>query len=141
MRHLLASFLLLFGLHGSARAADAFNAPDAQQMRAVVQAQLDAFAAGDAAAAFAHAAPGVRQMFGTPEAFMAMVRSGYAVVVRPASVQFHAPRQVDGQWILPVQMVDAAGATWGVLYHLQQQPDGAWRISGCEVVRRPGRMA
>ncbi len=48
---------------------------------------------------------------------------------------------VQWAWMLPVQMVDAAGATWGVLYHLQQQPDGAWRISGCEVVRRPGRMA
>jgi hypothetical protein len=142
MRHLLLRWLLpaLLACASAASAnAESVSAGDAQQMRAVIQAQLDAFAAGDADAAFAQATPELRRLFGSPEAFMAMVSSGYAVVLRPAAVRFLAPRQVGGETLQPVDMTDAAGAAWAVLYQLKRQPDGAWRISGCEVLRLPGR--
>ncbi len=67
------------------------SAADMRTARAVVQAQLDAFAADDAPRAFSLAAPGLREVFGNADRFMAMVRSSYPVVYRPASVAFLVP--------------------------------------------------
>ena len=44
----------------------------------------------------------VRETFGSPENFMDMVRSSYAVVYRPKSVIFDAPVVLDGELIQPV---------------------------------------
>ena len=113
---------------------------DASAIRIVVEAQLKAFAADDAGAAFAQAAPSIRSMFGTAEQFMAMVRAGYPVVYRPASVLFLAPVQVQGQTVQGVQMTDAGGALWLAVYSLERQPGGGWKISGCNVQPQSGRM-
>ena len=79
------------GWVGAAGPADV-AAADARRVRSVVQAQLDAFAAGDAARAFTYAAPAIREMFGTAERFMEMVERRYAPVIRPASVTFLVPQ-------------------------------------------------
>jgi hypothetical protein len=33
---------------------------------------------------------------------------------------------------------DEAGADWLALYTLEKQPDGAWRITGCQLTKAPG---
>lgn len=122
--------------------AAALSASDTRGVRAAVQGQLDAFAADDAAGAFSFAAPNVRQRMGTAQQFMAMVRSGYPVVYRPASVAFLIPDQLpDGTVVQRVQMTDARGDAWLATYTLQRQPDQAWRITGCEVQPNKGRVA
>jgi hypothetical protein len=114
-------------------------------IRAVVQAQLDAFAKDDADAAFSFAAPNIRRMMGSAQAFMAMVRSGYAVVHRPASVMFLKARWLEGQAneggevVQAVQMTDAKGSAWLAIYRLQRQVDQTWRISGCVLVANEGK--
>ena len=113
----------------------------AQGMRAVVEAQLAAFADDDAERAFSYAAPVIREMFGTPERFLSMVRAGYPVVYRPAAVTFLTPHRLDGQWIQGVHMTDATGALWLAVYRLEQLPDRSWRISGCDVRPASGKMA
>ena len=50
--------------------AEPVSADDAKAVRAVVEAQLEAFAADDAKKAFSYAAPSIRKMFGTPERFI-----------------------------------------------------------------------
>jgi hypothetical protein len=117
------------------------TAADEKTVRAVVQAQLAAFAKDDAAKAFSFAAPNVRKAVGTAEAFIAMVRRDYPVVYRPASVAFLKPEGKDGQVIQRVQMADAQGTSWLAVYSLQQQGNKAWRITGCAVVENKGRMA
>ena len=84
------------------------SAPEAAAVREVIEAQLDAFKRDDAQRAFSFAAPGIRQMFGTAENFLQMVRSSYAVV-------------------------------WIALYAMERQPDGSWRINGCQLARLAGR--
>ena len=84
-------------------------------------------------------APSIRERFGTPETFMAMVRTGYPVVYRPQSVQFEAPAVVDGEVIQPVRMTDADGQAWIAFYPMQRQADGAWRINGCQLERLRGQ--
>ena len=118
----------------------AVSAADAKDVRAVIEAQLDAFAADDAIRAMSYAAPPIRQMFGTAENFIGMVRQGYPVVYRPASVTFLKPEMIEGELIQSVQMTDAGGQVWLALYQMQRQGDRSWRINGCQVVASRDRV-
>ena len=128
----------LLGTAGLARAADV-SRKDAADIRAVVQAQLDALAVDDADRAFSFAAPGIRKMMGSAKNFLDMVRSGYPVVHRPATVAFLKAEFQGSEVIQAVQMTDAKGVAWLAVYNLQRQPDKSWRISGCAVVPNEGR--
>lgn len=112
---------------------------DAKAARALIEAQLAAFARDDANQAFSFAAPAIQTMFATPERFLAMVREQYPVVYRPAAVSFLQPEWIDGQLIQRMQMADAAGAPWIVVYQLERQADRSWRIAGCVAARAQGR--
>ena len=139
MRRLLAILFGLLLLAAQARAADVPDG-DAKGARAVIQAQLKAFAADDAKSAFTFATPQLREMFGSPENFMAMVRRSYPVVYRPASVAFLKP-DLDGDAVTQgVHLTDASGRLWLALYRLERQPDMRWRISACQVVEARGQV-
>jgi hypothetical protein len=120
--------------------AEGVSAEDTTAVRSVVEAQLAAFAADDAQRAFSYAAPAIREMFGTPDRFMEMVRTGYPAVYRSASVIFLNPEQVEGRIVQAVQITDAEGSLWLAVYSLERQPDKAWRISGCDVRPSSGKM-
>lgn len=121
-------------------AQSAVSPEDARAVREVIEAQIDAFRKDDAARAFSLATPGIREKFGSPENFMDMVRSSYAVVYRPASVAFEAPVAIDGQIVQPVRMTDAEGRAWLAVYPMQRQPDGSWRTNGCQLGRLSGQQ-
>jgi hypothetical protein len=131
LRSLLVG-LCLAGLAAASPAAE-LSADDATAIRAVVSAQLEAFAQDDGPRAFALATDAIRERFGTPEAFMDMVRAGYPVVYRPRSVQFEPPKVIDGEVIQPVRMSDADGEQWVAFYPMRRQADGLWRINGCQL--------
>jgi hypothetical protein len=137
LRLLLAGLALVAQLAG---AAD-LTRDETRAIRAVIQAQLDAFEADDAKRAFSYASPGIQQQFGTAEHFMAMVRGQYAVVYRPASVSFLQPQRIDGQVTQGVRMTDATGAAWLVVYLMEQQRDRSWRIAGCQAAQTAARTA
>jgi hypothetical protein len=113
---------------------------EARALRAVIEAQLDAFRRDDAARAFSYAAPGIQATFGSAENFMAMVRTQYAVVYRPASVQFEGLLLSEGDVVQAVRFTDAGGQAWLALYPMQRQADGTWRIAGCYLQRASGRQ-
>src|SRR5687768_15922595 len=54
----------------------------------VIEAQLKAFQADDGARAYSYAAPGVKRIFPSVDAFMSMVESGYLPVRRPKRYSF-----------------------------------------------------
>ncbi len=135
---LLALLWLLSAWPGQAAAA--LSAREETNVRAVIQAQLKAFAADNARAAFALATPALQTRFGTPETFMAMVRSSYPVVYAPGHVAFLKPEVQQGEVIQRVQMTDQQGKAWLAVYSLQQQKGKDWRISGCVVVESRGRL-
>ena len=132
--------LLLAAAPLLATAQSAVSPDDARAVREVIEAQLDAFRKDDAARAFSLAAPGIREKFGSPEIFMDMVRSSYAVVYRPRSVTFEAPLGVDGQIVQPVRMTDDEGRGWIAIYPMEHQPDGSWRTNGCQLGRLGGQQ-
>lgn len=120
---------------------------DTRAVRQVVQAQLDAFAADDADRAFSHASSAIRAQFGDATTFMTMVRRGYPMVVRPASVAFFQPQTDDAaNTATPlvrqdVQLRDREGRLWIATYALERQPGGGWRIGGCVVRADSGKSS
>ena len=123
-----------------AAAQGAVSPDDARAVRAVIEAQLEAFRDDDAVRAFSLATPGIREKFGSPENFMKMVRRAYAVVYRPESVAFEAPVVIDGRIVQPVRMTDAEDRAWLALYPMERQPDGSWRTDGCQLGRLGGQQ-
>jgi hypothetical protein len=109
----------------------------AAAVRAVIERQLDAFRRDDAEEAFSYATPGIREMFGSAANFLTMVRASYAAVYRPRSVAFREVYVVHGEARQVVALVGPDGQPVNAVYHLQRQPDGAWRINGCVLVE-PG---
>jgi hypothetical protein len=118
--------------------AQAIAPEDARAVRAVIQAQLDAFQKDDAERAFALATPGIRETFGDAGTFLEMVKRSYAVVYRPKSVQFEEPVLVEGELVQPVSLTDADGRAWIAIYPMHKQPDGSWRTNGCQLARHAG---
>jgi hypothetical protein len=110
-------------------------------VRAVIQAQFDAFAADDAQRAFSYATPQLRQVFGSADRFIEVVRSAYPVVYRHATVAFLKPERADGSLVQGVHLTDERGVLWLALYRLERQRDKSWRISACQLLPTPGRVA
>ena len=120
--------------------APAITPDDARAVRVVIQAQLNAFRRDDAALAFSYAAPGIRANFGSAENFMEMVRTQYAVVYRPARVEFESLLVSEGDVVQAVRFTDANGQAWLALYPMQREADGTWRIGGCYLQRAAGKQ-
>ena len=133
---LLAALLSVTSLFAAAQ--QAVPPEDARAVRAVVEAQIEAFRRDDAAQAFSLATPGIRERFGDADTFLEMVKVAYAVVYRPQSVNFEAPQVIDGELVQPVHLTDAQGRAWIAIYPMQRQPDGSWRTNGCQLVRFAG---
>jgi hypothetical protein len=136
-RSLLCALLLFVA---AASPAAEVSKEDAAAIRKVISEQIDAFRRDDGPRAFSFATAGIRAQFGTPEVFMEMVRSQYAVVYRPKSVQFQPPEIVDGQVVQPVRMTDAEGQTWLAIYPMLREA-GVWRTNGCLLHRLQGTQA
>ena len=130
---------------GPGTAEPVVSTEDARAIRQVIEAQLAAFRADNAERAFSYASPSIRAMFGSADSFIAMVRGGYPVVYRPASVSFMLPETAagatPGEVIQRVRMTDGGGAAWLAIYSMQRQPDRRWRINGCVATRDAGRTA
>lgn len=138
MRTLVA--LLFAGvLLGPAQAADETARSEA---RATVQRQIEAFRTDDAATAYAQAAPAIQGLFPSPDSFIAMVKKGYGPVYRARSFSIDRVEEADDDSLaLGVKLQDQDGVDWMALYSLEKQADGAWRISGCHLVKAPGSSA
>ena len=136
----IAFWLALAGLSFIPATATAkVPAADARAIQQVVQAQLNAFSKDNAELAFSLAAPEIKEMFGTADNFMQMVRTGYPVVYRPASVTFLQPEFAALEVVQSVQLTDSQGNAWLATYKMQRQKDKSWRIAGCVVVAERGQ--
>jgi hypothetical protein len=123
----------------------AFSTPAAAQDGAAIQStirsQLEAFKADNGDAAYSYAAPNVKRIFPTVDAFMAMVKQAYQPVYRPRSYSFGQLETKGGTLTQRVEIVGPDGDYWTALYSLERQPDGSWRITGCSLVKSEGSNA
>jgi hypothetical protein len=136
MRLLLALALLV----GLTAPAAAFTDADRTAVEGVISRQLDAFLADDAETAYSFAAPNIKARFPNEAIFMEMVRQGYAPVYRPASRAFGELKEIDGGLAQSVDILDGNGEEWTAVYTLERQPDGSWKITGCYLMKKPGRV-
>jgi hypothetical protein len=129
MRALVPVLAFLIGLAAPALADEVATA------QGVIRAQEQAFSRDDAAAAYSHAAPEIRQIFPQADIFMQMVRQSYAPVYRHKSFEFGEARSAGGHIAQRVHIVDDNGEAWEAMYTLELQPDGSLKITGCSLLR------
>ena len=142
MRHLTTSAILtVFATVALVLGPSTAEAQDAATLKSVIERQIAAFQAGDNAAAYSFAAPGIKRMFPDPDQFIDMVRRGYQPVYNPASVSFGELRITARGPVQEVFVTDASGREWLALYSFEEQPDGTWKISGCRLTASPGASA
>lgn len=108
---------------------------DRAAIERVIRDQLAAFARDDGPAAYALAAPSLRRLFPTVEIFMRMVERAYPPVWRARAAVFRDLVVENGQPVQRVLLTGQDGRVWLALYRMERQPDGAWRIAGCTLVR------
>lgn len=143
MRRAVLGLALLFAVLASvvvpsparADALAAVSAADRVEIRRVIEAQLAAFRRDDGPGAFDFASPAIRRMFGTPDAFMRMVRQGYRPVYRPREVSFLDMVDVDGYPAQRVFLLGPDGDPVVAVYAMERQADGTWRIAGCALTK------
>ena len=112
-------------------AESALRAAEWQSIKGVIGEQLAALKAGDGTKAFAHAAPGIRQQFGTAENFLAMVRAAYGALIAARYTEFLEGAVIEGRVIQPMRLVAPDNTVQVALYTMQKQRDGRWKIAGC----------
>jgi hypothetical protein len=110
----------------------------AASSRAIVERQFDAFQRDDGQAAYALAAPTIKQMFDDADHFMAMVRDHYAPVYRHRSAEFGAFKEEGDEASLEATLVDNDNVVWTALYSFRRVPNGDWLISGCVLAKAEG---
>ena len=103
----------------------------ATSSRAIVERQFDAFQRDDGQAAYALAAPTIKDMFSDADHFMAMVRDHYAPVYRHRSADFGAFKESGDDASLEATLVDNDNVVWTALYSFRRVSNGDWLISGC----------
>lgn len=110
-------------------------------IRQVIAQQIDAFRNENHATAFGLAAPQLQDQFGTPDAFIAMVRVHYRPVYRAQTFDFTgAAKAVAAHREMRIQRVfitDDRGSAHQARYIMQKQPDGSWKIAGCYLLESP----
>ena len=111
------------------------SADDVAAAQSIIREQEHAFGRDDAAAAYSHAAPEIRQLFPQADIFMQMVQQGYPPVYRHKSFEFGEARSAGGRIAQRVHIVDDNGEAWEAMYTLEQQPDGSLKITGCSLLK------
>lgn len=129
MRILLAALTSLF-LSIAAIAGEA----EIQGAQSAIDGQMKALLADDGAAAYDFAAPNVKRIFPTVDAFMNMVTSGYAPVRRPKNYAFGKVEEMGaGKIVQQVLLVGPDGKDYEAVYTLELQPDGRYLITSCSL--------
>ncbi|TVP73227.1 MAG: DUF4864 domain-containing protein [Rhodobacteraceae bacterium] len=129
MRHILLSCLLALALAAPAKAQQ-------DPIQQVISDQIAAFLADDLEAAFGHASPAIKGLFGTPERFGQMVQGGYPMVYRPSEVIMLDQSRENGQAEQRVMLRDAAGRLHVLAYAMIETSQG-WQINGVRILRAP----
>ena len=129
MRLALAAILAML-LSANSLAGEA----EVSSAQSTIDRQLKAFQANDGALAYSFAAPSIKRIFPTVEAFMGMVTQGYAPVRRPRSYSFGKVQEMSPTAIVQqVILVGPDGKTYEAVYTLEMQADGTHLITGCSL--------
>lgn len=140
-----AAFLALSALGQPAWADRPASQAEAAGILKAASSQMLALERGDARALFEGASPEVRAQYGTPESLLAVAAKAWPVRPGMRQATFHPPAIVEGAGVVPdstavqaVNVVGLDGRAWVVVFALELQPDGEWRISGAVAAEAGG---
>jgi hypothetical protein len=136
MREIFALAMMLFGL-----AVPTLAQTDETPWQDVVTGQIEAFRAGDGAAALVFAGAGFRTQFdGKPEAFIAAIgAAGYGPIVQSRSHSFGTFERVSETSVLQVvQLVGAKQSLYEAVYQLEDEAGQGWRVQGVVLRKQAG---
>ncbi len=138
-----ALFAVLMWHSISAFSAESFwpTAKEWAEIRGVIQSQLDAFQQDDDAAAYALAAPSVKERFPSAEAFSKMVRNRYTPIYNPREVKFLTPSIVQGRIMQGLQFLSEENQLFLAMFTVERQSDKTWKIKACELMPVESRTA
>lgn len=137
---IIAALLLALTFAGAALAEGPSEA-DSGAIQGTIRSQLEAFKADDGEAAYSYAAPNVKAIFPTADAFMTMVKRAYQPVYRPKSYTFGKLEEKSGSVTQSVEILGPDGDYWTAVYTIARQGDGSWKITGCAIVKSEGGAA
>ena len=109
------------------------RAQDATAIENVIGSQLEAFNARDIDAAWSHASPLIKRLFGNAGNFGAMVENGYPMVWDNTDVRFLELRTQNGAPHQKLMLMDAEGNLHFLDYKMIETPQG-WRIDGVQLL-------
>lgn len=128
---LIAGFLAVPAVAPAIAQQAPISDQDRAAIRAIIQDQVDAFRRDDGETAFGLASPMIRDLFGTADVFIGMVRQGYPMVYRPKVFDFAGVVTLNGVPTQKVHVVGPDGRRSTAFYPMTRLPDGSWRIDGC----------
>ncbi|WP_407946658.1 DUF4864 domain-containing protein [Pararhizobium mangrovi] len=131
MRGLMAILLL------AATCVPGLAGDGSKEAQTIIADQIQAFLNDDEEKAYSFAAPGIKQMYPTPDAFFEMVKRGYAPVYRPNNFTFGGSKvEAGGDTIIQSVLIHAPdGQDWTAIYRLERQPDGSLKISAVQMIK------
>ncbi len=108
-------------------------AAQSSDIRATIEAQIEAFEEDDFERAFTFASPTIRDLFRTHENFGAMVRGGYPMVWRPSDLRFLELREIAGSHWQKVLITDQQGKVHVLDYQMIEVENG-WNINAVQLL-------
>lgn len=131
LRQTCAAAMLCLAFAGPAFADDPVGAEDA---RATIQSQLDAFQAEAVEDAYQFAAPNIQQLFPTPRVFGQMVKRGYPMVWNPRTAEFLGAKKRGESIVQRLRFIDQNGGSH-IAEYIMVLVDSEWRIAGVSITR------
>jgi hypothetical protein len=119
----------------------ALKPEDHAAFRMLIQTQLDALRRDDFAAAYTVAAPSMKVLYPTLQAYTQVMRGRYAPLIRPRTVVFGTVTRTSQGPVQRVFITGNDGRAYVANYSLQRQPDDTWLIAGHTVTRDSGSQA
>lgn len=141
VRGWIAGVLAALVLLGSLAVAEEPAPPTAgvEPWQSVIDSQIEAFRAKDAAGAFQWAGAGFQVAFPSPEAFFAaIVGSGYAPIMESRSHSFGKFQKLGDKSVLQeVKLLGNDQGLYEAFYMLAEEANG-WRVQGVQLAKQPG---
>jgi hypothetical protein len=125
--------VLVFGLFAGHASAEEPAANAAQAVTQVVQSQLDAFAEDNAEKAFSLATAATQSLAGTPNAFLRVIKRQFTPIYRHRDALFSEPEIIGEHALQVVQLTDHDNLVWIAIYQVEREPDGTWKVDGCQL--------
>ena len=128
--------------HSQTRPAkSSLRAAEWTTIRQVIGDQLEALKAEDGHKAMSFASPGIREQFGTPENFLAMVHHAYEALISARYTEFLDGAVVDGIVVQPLRLIAPDNSVLVALYTMEKEKNGRWKIAGCVLAPTTVRAA